>query len=184
MKLENLELVKRLPAEGYRILVRTIVDIQFVDGEYRPWEYTIYRPSLMVAFCIRGITFEDGESPFKEEIIEELLNNNAVLELLTHSNSVEFLDPPDYFYSAEEDAEKLIQQKLDEMKPINVLLKDIDELAEKAASLFKDVDIEKLKQAIDLLIEMPAPKKEEKPQVEEKKETPKKRTRRTAKPKE
>lgn len=188
MKLNNVKLEKKISFEGYRTLVRSIVDVQINSGEYRPWEYTLYRPAFILAFCISGIELEDGEKLWDEEITQQLYEKNEINELLCNQD-FDFIDPPQYFYDAEQDAEKLITQWLEDQKPINSVLRDFDGILDTLLSLVKNIPPETLKSLADLAATM------QKPEVEEQKEqltepaqgqraTKRRTARRTTKPKE
>lgn len=172
MKLNNVELRKEISFDGYRTLVNTIFDVQTNSGEYRPWEYTIYKPSIILAFCIDGLELEEGESLFNEETIHDLYNMDEISELLVNEN-FGFIDPPQYYYDAEVDAGKLIDEWLEAHKPINTVLKEFDGILDTLLDLVKGLDPEALKNMIDLASTMPAP---EKPTEEKKESIPKKRT--------
>lgn len=144
MKFNNVRLVTEIPFEAYEMLVNVIVDIQTNTGQYRPQEYTYFRPAMIMSFCLEGIELEGGESLFNPEVMHAAMKAPEVCEVIDFSRVEDcWIDGlPAFYINAEEDAEKLIEQWLKGREPANSLVLAIADVAEKAAKVMDGMDAE------------------------------------------
>lgn len=144
MKYNNVQLVTEIPFEAYDMLVNVIVDIQTNTGQYRPQEYTYFRPAMIMSFCLDGIELEGGESLFNPEVMHAAMKAPEVCEVIDFSRVDDcwIYGLPAFYYNAESDAEELIEQWLKGREPANSLVLAIADVAEKAAKVMDGMDAE------------------------------------------
>ena len=191
MKINNLKKRENISFEEYELLVSVIFDMQTNTGEYTPHAYTYFRPAVICAFCLDGIELEEGESLFNESVMHEVISSPEVLELINFHDGktmlLNYYDVPAYYYSAEEDAEKLVKDWKKNRQPVNQLVSTFNQAVEKIVALLDEVDSQQIEDLISSFIVEAKEKVEETKPVEEKKAeakattAPKRTRRKTAK---
>lgn len=139
-------------AEYWR-LVNAIVNIQFVgsdDGEtvYHPEYATTAMPSIIAHTMLNGVEFEDDENiMYDAKLVEQILADdflrNEIVGGIIYGGARATC--PAYYFSAEEDARKIVEYRLEMMKPINVAIKKINAVLGDAIQLFNTLKPEEIK---------------------------------------
>lgn len=190
MKINNLKKRENISFRDYELLVSVIFDMQTNTGEYTPHTYTYFKPAVMCTFCLDGIELEEGESLFNESVMHEVISSPEVLELINFHDGdamLYYYDVPSFYFSAEEDAEKLIKAWKKNRQPVNQLVSTFNQAVEKIVALLDEVDSQQIEDLISSFIVEAKEKAEEIKPAEEKKAeakattAPKRTRRKTAK---
>lgn len=136
MKYTNLKIRERLGQAEYISLVDSIVNIQLMKDdngnlEYHPEYLTTTLPSIVTAFCIEGIEFEDGDTLYDVDFINRIMADNNISSITDYI--IYGVDRPEipnfdyvtplYFYRAIEDSKLIIEQRLKNATAAGQLLK-------------------------------------------------------------
>ena len=166
---KDLAFKKRLSPTEYNELVEMLVRTAFSEDEggviYQPQMMTVFIPSILVGYCMDGIEFEtikdeNGnerlENIFSEEFIDQIFENEEVASLVynvtDYANAGIDKFPPAYIENAIDDAEKIIQSRLESLKPINSVLYAFADVIDAINDALSTVDKDEVKKAISSFV--------------------------------
>ena len=125
MKYENVKFKDELSQEEYISLVDAISSIQLFENEegeleYHPQYLTTTLPSIIALYCLDGIEFDEKDVLFDKDFIDRLNADKRIHEITQYVMYDGMVKTPEgigttyphYYYTALEDANKIVQQKL------------------------------------------------------------------------
>lgn len=144
----------------YIKLVDRIVSLAFFDNEetgeieYVPHYLTVFLPIAILDSCIEGVELDDEENEDWTKCIESIEKQDELRERI---NSIitgrDYLDSdyPIYVQDAIDDAEKIINLKLQEFSPANKFLKSITSFTDTMNKQFDGVDVKEFVKTLEMI---------------------------------
>lgn len=151
---ETVKVKDSIDVGSYLNLVEAIVNFAFITGEngelqYAPHYMTAALPAIITHFCLDGIEFEEDEdSIYSIKLVTAIKENEEVSELI---NDILYgiSDKYSYIYSALEDANKLIEYRLEQLKPFNVFMNGMNNMLEEIKKELSPEDIAKFVKGVN-----------------------------------
>lgn len=151
----------------YIKLVDRIVSLAFFDNEetgeteYVPHYLTVFLPIAILDTCIEGVELDDEENEDWTKCIESIEKQDELRERI---NSIitgrDYLDSdyPIYVQDAIDDAEKIINLKLQEFSPVNKFLTSITSFMDVMNKQFEGVDMQEFAKNLEMITNSSQPK--------------------------
>lgn len=151
----------------YIKLVDRIVSLAFFDNEetgeteYVPHYLTVFLPIAILDTCIEGVELDDEENEDWTKCIESIEKQDELRERI---NSIitgrDYLDSdyPIYVQDAIDDAEKIINLKLQEFSPVNKFLTSITSFMDVMNKQFEGVDMQEFAKNLEMITTSSQPK--------------------------
>ena len=113
-------------------------------------------PAIIAHFCLDGIEFEEEEdSVYSIKLVTAIKENEEVSELIDDI-LYGISDKYSYIYSALEDANKLIEYRLEQLKPFNVLMSGMNNMLEEIKKELSPEDIAKFVRGVNAYVDVQA----------------------------
>ena len=144
----------------YIDIVNEIVDNAFFtddDGnitDYAPQFLSVILPTIFVDHCVEGVELDEDEKKDITKYIEAVCDNKELYKAVTDAiDGVDYIDGNlRYFYNAMEDAEKIINLKLQELSPQNKFLSTLTKFMDMINSKFNGVDVKDFAENLEKLV--------------------------------
>ena len=156
---ETVKVKDSIDVGSYLNLVEAIVNFAFITGEngelqYAPHYMTAVLPAIITHFCLDGIEFEEEEdSIYSIKLVTAIKENEEVSELIDDI-LYGISDKYSYIYSALEDANKLIEYRLEQLKPFNVLMSGMNNMLEEIKKELSPEDIAKFVKGVNAYVDV------------------------------
>lgn len=136
-----------IPSIDYCRLVDSIVQVQLFLNEYHPEYLTTALPSIIAHVAIEGVEWEEDEmNMFNDDVAKAVSEDDGVLGEIVRGIQFGYLaldnvgTYPWFLDRAIDDADKIIKQRLEMLKPINSVLVGIDNVITKFINDFDGVN--------------------------------------------
>lgn len=151
----------------YIKLVDRIVSLAFFDNEetgeteYVPHYLTVFLPIAILDTCIEGVELDDEEDEDWTKCIESIEKQDELREKINSIiTGIDYFgsDYPTYVQDAIDDAEKIINLKLQEFSPANKFLKSITSFADTMNKQFDGVDVKEFVKTLEMIANTSEPR--------------------------
>lgn len=150
----------------YIDIVNEIVENTFFtddDGnitEYAPHFLSMLLPTIFVDHCVDGVELDEEEKKDVTKYIEAISANKELYSTVCDAiDGIEYTNGGlRYFYNAMEDAEKIIQVKLQEFSPANKFLKSITYFTDTINKQFDGVDVKEFVKTLEMIANTSEPR--------------------------
>lgn len=169
----------RISKDGFKIketishfeyidIVNEIVDNTFFtddDGnitEYAPHFLSMLLPTIFVDHCVEGVELDEEERKDVTKYIEAISANKELYTAVCDAiDGIDYVNNNGlrYFYNAMEDAEKIIEVKLQELSPQNKFLSTLTKFMETMNTQFNGVDMKNFADNIEKIVNTESNKK-------------------------
>ncbi len=144
----------------YIDIVNEIVENTFFtddDGnitEYAPHFLSMLLPTIFVDHCVEGVKLDEEEKKDVTKYIEAISANKELYSTVCDAiDGIEYTNGGlRYFYNAMEDAEKIIQVKLQELSPQNKFLSTLTKFMETMNTQFDGIDMKAFTENIEKIV--------------------------------
>lgn len=158
---EALKIKDSIDVGSYLNLVEAIVNFAFIEGEngelqYAPHYMTAALPAIIAHFCVDGIEFEEDEdSVYSIKLVSAIQENEEVSSLINEA-LYGINEKYTYIYAALEDANKLIDNQLEQLKPFNVLMHNMNNILNEVKNELSPEDIAKFVKGVNAYVDVQA----------------------------
>lgn len=151
----------------YIKLVDRIVSLAFFDNEetgeteYVPHYLTVFLPIAILDTCIEGVELDDEENEDWTKCIESIEKQDKLREKINSIiTGIDYLDSdyPIYVQDAIDDAEKIINLKLQEFSPMSKFLASITAFMNSMNQQFDGVNLKEFADNLEMIANAPQPK--------------------------
>lgn len=144
----------------YIDIVNEIVENTFFtdnDGnitEYAPHFLSMLLPTIFVDHCVEGVELDEEEKKDITKYIEAISANKELYSTVCDAiDGIEYTNGGlRYFYNAMEDAEKIIQVKLQELSPQNKFLSTLTKFMETMNTQFDGINMKDFAENIEKIV--------------------------------